>query len=591
MRRVRIIVIGAVLGLLAVTAAAALGQAGPLNDLFAIGQGDGEEPERAQIERRAEPPTVATPPPECGPGSHEQPGVDGRVPEGAAKDGLNCNISPVGHEGTEGGFKTFRYVDSQGHECAFYDTTLLFPTNAANPGGGSHGVAVLDMSDPANPKKTDSLEAPPMQSPHESLNLNPRRGLLAAVNGNPSTSPGLVAIYDVSADCRHPVLQSLAPVARWGHESGFSADGKTFYATSTAFQDITAIDVTDPKAPHAIWEGKVTSHGMTLSDDGNRAYIADPGGNMLILDTSQIQARAAEPKTREISRLTWDKASIPQNAIPFTSDGKPYVLEFDEYTQAVFDPNADQDAVGAARIIDISDETKPRMVAHLRLQINQPEDHKAAREAGDPGTSSPAQGYAAHYCNLDSQVDPKVVACSFIASGLRVFDITDVLHPKQIGYFVAPSKPDTQNGYDGSNYAMSQPTIVPERREIWYTDGSSGFNVLRVAERVWPAGAGGPGGAERAARLKLGALFRTARSRRKVRVAITARGTLSNVVVTIADRRGRILGRSKPVRVQRRRKVVVKLRRAIKRGRYVVRATGRTAQGQTVSVKRTDRLR
>jgi hypothetical protein len=514
---------------LAITgAAAALGQAGPLNDLFALGQGSGESPSAVPVEKRAEPPFTATPVAACGPGSKPQPGVDGRVPAGSAKDGLNCNISLIGHQGTEGGFKTFRYVDGQGHECAFYDTTLLFPTNAANPGGGSHGVAVLDMSDPANPKQTDTLDAPPMLSPHESLNLNPRRGLLAAVNGNPSTEPGLVAIYDVSGDCRHPVLQSLAPVARYGHESGFSADGKTFYATSTAFQDITAVDVTDPKSPHAIWEGKVFSHGMSLSDDGNRAYVADPKGNMLILDTSQIQARVPSPKTREISRLTWQAASIPQNAIPFTRDGKPYVLEFDEYTQQTLSANGDADAVGAARIIDISDETKPRSVANMRLAIDQPDEHKQARADGDPGTTSPVQGYAAHYCNIPTRVDPKIVACSFIASGLRVFDISDLLHPKEIAYYVAPSKPDTQNGYDGSNYAMSQPTFVPERKEIWYTDGTSGFNVLRVADSVWPsAGSAGSGGAAGGGACPARTRSRHVRLHRGVKTAVRATLTVN----------------------------------------------------------------
>ena len=37
---------------------------------------------------------------------------------------------------------------------------------------------------------------------------------------------------------------------------------------------------------------------------------------------------------REVSRITWHPASIPQNAIPFTRDGHPYVLEFDEYNAA-----------------------------------------------------------------------------------------------------------------------------------------------------------------------------------------------------------------------------------------------------------------
>ena len=34
---------------------------------------------------------------------------------------------------------------------------------------------------------------------------------------------------------------------------------------------------------------------------------------------------------------------------------------------------------------------------------------------------------------------------------------------------------------------------APDRREIWYTDGESGFYVLRVDPRVWPRAAALPG--------------------------------------------------------------------------------------------------
>src|SRR3954470_4059790 len=312
--------------------------ANPLNDLFSVGHGNGETPARAPMQHHPDPPLTATPLVHCGPGSKKQPGIDGRVPAGSAKNGLNCNIRRISHQGTEGGFKVLRYVDRAGHVCAIYDSTLMLPFNALNPGGGSVGAIVLDMSNPAHPKKTATLTQPPMLSPHESLILNKRRGLIAAVNGNLSAYPGFVSIYDASRDCRHPVLQSTAPAARLGHESGFAPDGKTFYATSVQFNSITAIDVTAPKSPHAIWEGNLDSHGMTLSKNGNRAYVADTNGNMLILDTSQIQARPAPPHVREVSRLTWRAASIPQNAIPFTRHGHPYVLEFDEYTQGTTSP-------------------------------------------------------------------------------------------------------------------------------------------------------------------------------------------------------------------------------------------------------------
>src|SRR3954453_3346389 len=471
--------------LLTPAAGMAAGPFGPLNDLAALGQGGGQTPDAVPVQKPPAPPMDATPRAQCGQGSKPEPGIQGRVPAGSATNGLWCNVTMLSHQGTSGGFKVFRYVDTAGHECAYYDTALLFPMNAFNLNSDGAGVAVLDMSNPSKPVQTDTLTEPPMLSPHESLNLNTRRGLLAAVDGNPSTYPRLVSIFDVHAACRHPVLQSTALVARFGHESGFSPDGKTFYATGTAVKAITAIDVTDPKAPHPVWHGNVLSHGMTLSHDGNRAYIADAtGGDMLILDTSEIQARKPDPHPREISRITWQNASIPQNAIPFTRGGKPYVLEFDEYTQSTVNPTGNADAVGAARIIDISDERAPRVVSNLRLEVNQAAEHKAAQ--GDPGTSSPAQGYAAHYCNIPTRSDPRIVACSFIASGLPASDISDLQHPKEIGYYVAPSTPATENGYDGSNYAMSQPAFVPARHEIWYSDGASGFNVLRVTNGMRP---------------------------------------------------------------------------------------------------------
>jgi hypothetical protein len=43
---------------------------------------------------------------------------------------------------------------------------------------------------------------------------------------------------------------------------------------------------------------------------------------------------------------------------------------------------------------------------------------------------------------------------------------------------------------------MSQPAFAPERGEIWYSDGTSGFYTLKVDPDVWPfkgAAAGGGG--------------------------------------------------------------------------------------------------
>jgi hypothetical protein len=62
-------------------------------------------------------------------------------------------------------------------------------------------------------------------------------------------TPGIVDVYDVSQDCRHPVLQSSSPLGILGHESGFSPDGRTLWISTTARAGVAAIDVSNPRLP------------------------------------------------------------------------------------------------------------------------------------------------------------------------------------------------------------------------------------------------------------------------------------------------------------------------------------------------------
>ncbi|HEY1058391.1 MAG TPA: hypothetical protein VGE55_06630 [Limnobacter sp.] len=439
---------------------------------------------------------AATPQGVCGPGSRPEVGMQGRVSQadhdaGRAAAGFTCNTELVGKFapdmviGTVGGFKVERYTDKAGHDCAYYDSTLLFPTNLADR---EIGVNVMDMSNPASPVRTARLVTPAMLSPHESLVLSSQGGILAAVLGNPAFGPGVVDVYDISQDCRNPVLKSSTPLGVFGHESGLSPDGKTFYSASPSTSTIVALDISNPSVPKPLWYGQYPSHGLSISPDGNRAYVAsisDPAG-MLVLDVSEIQARKPNPQVRQISALTWDTASIPQNAIPVTIQGKPYIVEIDEYATGsggiIVSTNGP--LVGAGRIIDISDETRPRVISNLRLAVH----NKANRDAiaNDPGAQNPTGGYAGHYCNVPTRVNPTIVACSMILSGLRVFDITDPANPVEVAYFNAPVKPRalTQPA-PASNWAMSSPSFVPERKEIWYSDGYQGFYVVKVTNDVW----------------------------------------------------------------------------------------------------------
>lgn len=438
-------------------------------------------PAAGQAPDPAGPDVQPTPRAECGPGSNPETSAQGRVPKedfdsGRSRQGYWCNMELLSRDGESGGYKVERYVDKAGRECAYYDTTLLFPGNAGNLSSGElTGVAVLDMTDPRKPVRTTNLLTPAMQSPHESMALNHKRGLLVAVSANPVFYPGVIDIYDLTADCRNPVLKASAPVGVLGHESSFAPDGNTFYVAALHAPAVTAVDVSNPTVPKVLGVYPHLSHGIGVSDDGNRLYMATYSNQfnnqtrgMVIFDVSDIQARKPNPQMREVSRLTWATVSTPQINIPVTIGGKPYLIEMDEFGGGA--------KVGAARIIDISDEKAPRVVSNLRLEVNQASAQEEYAE--DPGFTDAFQGYEGHYCSVPQREDPGIVACTFILSGLRVFDIRDPLKPREIAYFNMPS--------EGDSFAMSGAAFAPERGEIYYSDGNTGFYALRVTNGVWP---------------------------------------------------------------------------------------------------------
>jgi len=450
-----------------------------------------------------EPGPKAVPRAKCGPGSLPETSIQGRVPKadyssGRADKGYRCNTRLVSHQGTSGGFKTLRYTDKKGNTCAYYDSTLLVGRDVVNNllTGDPLGVVVLDMNNPRKPRMTDTLVSPTMLSPHESLLVHQKRGLLIAEMGTAVTLPGVLEIYDVKSDCRHPKRLSTRVSSLFGHESGLSRDGKTYYASGTV-AGFAAIDISNPRKPRTLHqELNVQYHGMRLSNDDRTLYAAHvgevspvglTGGGLRIIDVSEIQARKPDPEVKILSQMTWPSLSIPQVAEPFTRNGHQYLLEVDEFVD-LFSArglsNLRKSPVGAARIINVDDPRHPRVVSNIRLAVHQPANRDDA-QFSDPGAWFPAQGYAAHYCSMPTRHSPKIAGCSMILSGLRLFDISDVRHPREVAYF---NKPVTRSRkltvFGNGAYAMSQPAWDVKNDSVWYTDTNSGFYVVKLTNGV-----------------------------------------------------------------------------------------------------------
>lgn len=431
---------------------------------------------------------------ECGPGSRREPGVQGQVPleqrqNGDSELGYHCNLEMLGQWQGEGStWVSDSYKDCAYMATAFGTTGTLFKKYP--------GVQVLDVSDVSNPSYVKSLNSPAyLNGTWETLHVNESRELLGGVAVGIGLSAGFFDIYDLSGDCKNPkLMNSLVgnlslPANVVGHEGQWAPDGNTYYSTGLTPGGITAIDTSDPTAPRILYTTVVspTNHGFELSPDGNRMYLSSlaPAG-IMILDTSSIQNRETIPQMPLVGAVTWLDGNLGQHAMPVFYGDKPYVIEVSEH------------GTGGVRFIDITDETKPFVATQIKLGIQHPENFLARTEDTLRGGFF---GYEAHYCDTDRRINPTALACGWMQSGVRVFDIRDPLNVKEIAYFNPPAKPADKLKLHGSEHAggwlslgitdlttdwCSSPPRFVNDNELWLTCQDNGFMTLRFTNGAYP---------------------------------------------------------------------------------------------------------
>jgi hypothetical protein len=482
----------------------------------------------------------------CGPGSNpETGGIQGSVSvadrqSGRSSQGYWCNMEVVGNygpkspqpfEGAEWQFA--RYKDSAGHQCGYYSQRLAgtvswFPATKSYVANGvtqaRPGTVVVDITDPTNPTFVENIATPGMYNPWETLKVHQGRGLLFAVEVMDGQAYGFMGIYDLKQDCRHPQKLFDGATTVYNHEGNISYDGMTYYTghLQAGVNLVNAIDVSDPRHPRLLgaWNTKSALHGFSTTMDskhliiahvnedwiyttyagkggyGGQGYRGDEGpwsrppptngdtilggDGMGIYDVSEIQERKPNPQMRLISALESPDGQINQQSFNFVKDGIPYAMTTSEGGH------------GGTRIVDISDMQHPKVVTKIKTEIMmQQNNDRAVSETWRPPYEYGGDftfAYNFHYCNTDKRIDPVMMACSAFEQGLRVFDIRDLKHPRELGYF--------NPGGDGfrppgswctcySAYAMAMPQFDPEHKNIWFTDNNRGVFVIHPTNGTW----------------------------------------------------------------------------------------------------------
>jgi LVIVD repeat len=479
----------------------------------------------------------------CGHSDHTESGLQGETTvqerlSGDSERAYNCNLELVGQE-PEATFDGAFSQDGPAYfgNCAYYGTDNITSLQK------NLGLRVIDASDVKNPKVSTFLtNSAAALAPHESPVVHTGRALLALGQNN---GPDF-AVYDVS-DCAHPVLKGdINMIGSQGHMGNFSPDGMTYYLTQS-FRGVGGflyiVDVSNPSNLRELspWQylGDGRPHNLTINamgtypgaPEGTRLYAGQPGEHgeplsnssfgpdgLVVEDVSDYQNRLANPQIRTISKLFWNDQGQSETMLPIHINGHRYIVTTDEAGGA---GGVDgwqgactrgMSAFGYPQFIDMTDETNPKIVARLRLEVSLPANCESLRlktppdpPGTAPGTNLPAisgtNNYSEERCVFDDPTDARVMACSFQHGGLRVFDIRDPLHAREIAYWkpgatrtkVLPSSGSWAEGSDRTlDKVASWARFVINKKgngegadldvQLWLVSDGHGFQIVRFSQ-------------------------------------------------------------------------------------------------------------
>jgi hypothetical protein len=474
--------------------------------------------------------TGSVPKAHCAPGEHTESGLQGQTTaeersSGDSERAYNCNLTLVGIFRGEG-------VYSQDGPAYAGDCAYMGTDNDTSQ-QQHHGITVVDASDPQHPQPTAYLaDTAAALTPHETVQTDARRHLLVVAQAD---GPDF-AVYDIS-DCRHPVLKAdIQLPGSHGHEGAFAPDGRTYYL-SQSFRGVGGfmyiVDLSNPSHPRELppwqFQGDGRPHGLELNPPGfepglpggTRLYagqqgVADGTGTLagpdglVIEDVSDYQFRRPHPEIRIVGKLFWADQGIAEPMYPVKINGHPYIISSDEGGGAAGPGGLagacarGQSLWGYPQIIDVRNETKPKIIAKLQLEVSDPANcQQQVNEPNDPpgvvpGTNlPPASGttnYSEERCVPDDQMNATMIACSFQNAGLRVFDIHDPYHPREIAYYKPPAvrteaRPGSGSWAPGVDRTVDKAAgwvrwrRVGRQSELWFASDGNGFQIVRFENR------------------------------------------------------------------------------------------------------------
>jgi hypothetical protein len=136
-----------------------------------------------------------------------------------------------------------------------------------------------------------------------------------------------------------------------------------------------------------------------------------------------------------------------------------------------------EEPLGYAGLVDLSDETKPRLMSLFPLPAPPPgAPFKNFCQRG--GRFGPHNQHQHQFQDVLYRNDD-LVFLTYFNAGLRIVDINDPLLPREVGYFIPPDPGERRAPQPKTLVTQSEDVVVDARGFIYVTDKNHGVYVLR----------------------------------------------------------------------------------------------------------------
>ena len=355
------------------------------------------------------------------------------------------------------------------------------------------GFSIIEVTNPENPRFVRYVEGP---ANTWTLQVQVADGLLVTsqekimegwghVEGQPWGEG--VLIWDLK-DPENPELLSHWKTGGDGTHHNYYDGGRYIYATGLpdGYQGniLQIVDIEDPRNPvevgrwwmegqHIAGGEKAAAGGVMLHGGayvkGDRAYLPYSSGGFVVLDISD------KTNPKRISDLPFcppfQTFIAVHTAVPL-QDRNLVIVNSEAIKENCEEP------LGYAGIIDVSDETNPRLASLFPLPVP-PEDAPYRTFCERGGRFGPHNQHQPQYQDILYQGED-LCFLTYFNAGLRVYDVSEATQPQEVGYFLPPDPTERLGLLPASKLvAQTEDVIVDNRGNIFISDKNHGIYVLR----------------------------------------------------------------------------------------------------------------